>query len=190
MAPGLLLRPIRAATAAPDHPDVGLLTDARNRNVRSFLTEFVATREQTARWLREVVTANPGKLLFVLESDAGAVGYMGLDFIDWDANSGEIDAIVRTGAPYPGAMTIGTRALIAWARAQLQLDEIQVQVRSDNPALAFYRQLGFRELARVPLRQEHDAQADKISWLEDPTLSEPELWLVRHVYEGPSSPAS
>jgi RimJ/RimL family protein N-acetyltransferase len=181
---GLSLRPICSAAATRDAADVGLLTDTRNRYPRSFLTEFVATRDQTARWLREVVTANPGKLLFVLEDETEAIGYMGLDFVDWQVNTGEIDAIVRSSPNRPGAMSMGTQAMIAWAREQLQLGDIGVRVRSDNPALGFYRKLGFREVRRIPLRRSYDSEAERVVWSEEPDLPDPELWLVRHRYAG------
>jgi RimJ/RimL family protein N-acetyltransferase len=183
VADGLRLRPVRAATATAGDPDVQLLTDGRNAHVQAFLTEFVATNERTAAWLRQVVTPNPGKVLFVLEGEDGPVGYMGLDFIDWDARSGEIDAIVRVHPRHPGAMSTGTQSLIAWARSELDLDEINVRVRSDNLALEFYRRLGFRELARVPLRREPDPAGERTVWSEDPALADPELWLVHHRYE-------
>jgi len=179
---GLWLRPICSAVATRDDPDVGLLTDTRNRYPRSFITEFVATRDRTARWLREVVTANPGKLLFVLEDGTDAIGYMGLDFVDWQENTGELDSVARSSPNRPGAMTKGAKTLIAWAREQLELDDIRVRVRSDNPALAFYRKLGFRELRRVPLRSSYDTELERVVWSEEPDLGEPELWLVHHRY--------
>jgi RimJ/RimL family protein N-acetyltransferase len=160
-----LLRPV--ATQRPDREDVARLTEWRNRNVRSFLTEFVADAARTERWLKEIVGPRPDKILFMVDDlDGRTFGYMGLDFIDWEAKSGEADAIVRGEAGVPGGMTAGLTTLLAWARNQLGLVRLGVRVLSDNPALEFYRKLGFVERRRVPLRRHEEP--DGVAWLEDP----------------------
>src|SRR5262245_66675867 len=63
--PGVLLRPVASRPGQLDADDVRRLTCWRNRHVHSFLTEFRATEERTARWLVDVVGRNDGKILFM-----------------------------------------------------------------------------------------------------------------------------
>ncbi|MGV3772267.1 MAG: N-acetyltransferase, partial [Verrucomicrobiales bacterium] len=68
------------------------------------------------------------------------------------------------------------RELLRWAKWQLGLNDIHVRVRSDNPALGFYRKVGFQEFQRVALRKtEHP---NKIEWVEDHSASASEVQLV------------
>jgi RimJ/RimL family protein N-acetyltransferase len=98
---------------------------------------------------------------------------MGIAFIDWQKRYVEADAIVR-GEPAPhGTMTVCLKALLGWAKNTLGLDDIHVRVRSDNPALEFYRKLGFQEKKRVSLRR--TVHADKITWTEDTGASPVQL---------------
>jgi RimJ/RimL family protein N-acetyltransferase len=167
--PKALLRPVATHAGRLDPDDVRSLTEWRNRFVSSFLTEFVATEAQTGRWLTDVVGPDNTKMLFMADSPGGCTfGYLGLAFIDWNRGCGEADAIVRGGAAEPGVMSEALKTLLAWARFGLGLSELGVRVRSDNPAIAFYRKLGFEECFRCPLRRTESS--DKITWVEDPAL--------------------
>ena len=175
--PGLLLpvgqplravvRPIATVPGHTDAIDVQLLTDWRNRHVKSFLTEFVSTPERTAAWLAAGVHENPGKMLFMVETLEGErVGHVGLGFIDWERGYGEADAIVSGGASPPGLMKASLLALMRWARDALGLQTLAVRVRSDNPAVEFYRKVGFQEYQRVPIVA--TTVAGGVDWSEDP----------------------
>lgn len=165
-----LLRPVATRAGRLDAGDVRALTEWRNRFVRSFQTEFVANEERTAKWLTEMIAPDDTRILFMLDdAQAGQTfGYMGLAFIDWDAGSGEADAIVRGGEAAPGLMSRALLTLLGWARAQLGLTRLGVRVRSDNPALDFYRKLGFVEQYRVTLRRVDEE--GMIRWVEDESL--------------------
>lgn len=176
--PGLLLpvgqplravvRPIATVPGHTDAIDVQLLTDWRNRHVKSFLTGFVSTPERTAAWLAAGVHENPGKMLFMVETLEGErVGHVGLGFIDWERGYGEADAIVSGGASPPGLMKASLLALMRWARDALGLQTLAVRVRSDNPAVEFYRKVGFQEFQRVPIVAR--AVPGGVDWAEDPT---------------------
>jgi len=65
------------------------------------------------------------------------------------------------------------KTLLAWAKNGLGLTDIHVRVRSDNPAVEFYKKLGFREEKRVSLRKTN--QSDKIVWVEDSAPSPVQL---------------
>ncbi|WP_189950906.1 GNAT family N-acetyltransferase [Streptomyces alanosinicus] len=134
-------------------PDVVRLTEWRNRFVQVFLTEFEATAERTADWLREVIGPDDSKIIFMLDdADGRTVGYMGLAQIDWESGRFEVDGIVRGAPQAKGGISAGLRTLMSWALGQLGLAEARVRVRSDNPrAVDFYRRIGFVEDFRRPL---------------------------------------
>ena len=182
-----VLRPVVTAAGKVNPDDVRILTEWRNRFVRSFLTEFEATEARTAAWLTQVVGPDPTRFLFMLEDLAGrTIGYLGLAFIDWEERTGEADAIVRGVETQPGVMTKALLALLRWAHHELGLTTaLKVRVRSDNPAVHFYLKLG-AETRRVPLREIEEPGMKR--WVEDESLPSSETELVyitfhRHLYE-------
>lgn len=177
-----ILRPISAQREYIRPTDVSYLTEWRNRFVTSFLTEFNATNEQTLRWLSSIVGPNDKKILFMLDDiDGNTFGYMGLDYIDWNRNYGEADAIVRGGRAAPGVMTLALKTLMGWAHTQLGLRTLGVRVRSDNTALNFYEKMGFVEHSRVALKK--IVEGDCIRWTEDPSAKDGGISLVHMLYE-------
>ena len=163
-----LLRPVATRADRLNPADVAALTAWRNRHVTSFLTEFEATEERTARWLVEAVGPRDGKILFMVDDPAGEpFGYMGLDFMDWGERTGEADAVVRGRPAPPGTMGRALAALLGWAERALELKTLGVRVRSDNPACGFYAHIGFAERARVPLRRVEEGPL--VRYVEDPT---------------------
>lgn len=176
------LRPIATADGRLDETDLILLSDWRNRYVKSFLTEFHAYPARTAEWLTKFVHHNDGKILFMLEDLNGErLGHIGLAFIDWENSYGEADAIVSGGNSPPGLMKIALQTTLRWAREQLGLEKLGVRVRSDNSALDFYTKVGFVETKRVPLGLSKDG--DGITWFEDPSLGSDVPSLVYMIYE-------
>lgn len=172
-----VLRPIATVPGHIDGTDVQLLTDWRNRHVKSFLTEFVSTPERTTAWLGSGVHGNPGKMLFMVETlDGRRVGHVGLGFIDWECGYGEADAIVSGGASPSGLMKASLLALLHWARSTLELQTLAVRVRSDNPAVEFYRKVGFQEFQRVPIVA--STVPDGVDWAEDPAAIDAAASLV------------
>ena len=176
-----LLRPIATRPGATDPVDVRLLSQWRNRHVKSFLTEFNAHDERTAAWLGGPVHADGSKILFMLDAlDGKRLGHLGLGFIDWQAGYGEADAIVSGGESPPGLMKLALRTLLHWARDQLGLATLGVRVRSDNPAVLFCEKVGFRELQRVPLVRRGDAEFTE--WFEDSAAKDSVASLVYMSY--------
>ena len=78
---------------------------------------------------------------------------------------------------------LALQTLLAWAHDQLGLAELAVRVRSDNPAVAFYEKVGFREFQRVPLAVSRGA--DFTEWTEDPSLTTSVASLVYMRYARP-----
>lgn len=172
-----VIRPIATDPGHLDPVDVQLLTEWRNRHVKSFLTEFVSTSERTAAWLGTAVHANPGKMLFMVDTAAGQrVGHVGLGFIDWQRGYGEADAIVSGGESPPGLMKRSLLALMQWSRDALGLQTLAVRVRSDNTAVDFYRKVGFCEYQRVPIVA--TAVPEGIHWAEDVAATDAPASLV------------
>jgi hypothetical protein len=134
--------------------------------VGAFLHEFAADDGRTAGWLRDVIGPDDTRILFMVDDPAGTTfGYMALAFIDWDARTGEADAIVRGGDAPRGTMAMALTTLLEWGRTQLGLDRFGVRVRSDNPALGFYERLGFVESQRIALRPTEEPDGRR--WIED-----------------------
>jgi RimJ/RimL family protein N-acetyltransferase len=178
-----ILRPVSTRSDCLNPRDIRLLTEWRNRFVKSFLTEFEANESRTAEWLMKTVGPDDTRILFMVDDASGrTVGYMGLAFIDWEKMTGEADAIVRGEASAPGLMTRSLRALMDWALAQLGLKTLGVRVRSDNRAVEFYQKLGFKEQRRVSLRRIDEG--DFVRWVEDESLGAAEPGLVHMVLGG------
>jgi RimJ/RimL family protein N-acetyltransferase len=177
-----LLRPIPTAPGCLDPLDLQLLSEWRNRFVKSFLTEFVADDARTGKWLSGAVHGDEGKILLMVETLSGErVGHIGLGFIDWTTGYGEADAIVRGGNAPPGLMKLALQTTLKWAKDQLGLTTLGVRVRSDNTALDFYRKVGFEEVKRVPLAV--STNQDMIIWSENPALQNSEASLVYMIYK-------
>ena len=168
--PIALLRPVATHPERLRAADVAALTAWRNRFAAAFLTEFEATEARTRAWLTGPVAANDGKVLFMADTAAGSpFGSLGVAAIVWEDGRGVADAVVRGTGDSPGAMGPALRTLLGWARGSLGLRDLWVRVLSDNPALRFYRGLGFVERRRVPLRREADGTGTR--WVEDPAIA-------------------
>src|ERR1051325_10916416 len=109
-----LLRPVATRKEFLNRQDLSLLTEWRNRFVHSFLTEFQADENRTARWLTEMVRSDDTRILFMVDDalSGRTFGYMGLAFIDWANGSGEADAIVRGAAAGPGQMKSALQTML------------------------------------------------------------------------------
>ena len=172
-----ILRPLPTMAGRINPEDVSCLTKWRNKYVTSFLNEFEATDAQTTNWLVNTIGPDDTRILFMLDDPSSRTfGYMGIAFIDWEKSYVEADAIVRGGDAPAGTMAAALKALLSWAKHHLGLHHVHVRVRSDNPAVAFYQKLGFREFKRVPLRKT-DGQ-NKVVWVEDPSEGSSPVQLV------------
>jgi RimJ/RimL family protein N-acetyltransferase len=180
---GVCLRPVATRRELQNMSDIRCLTEWRNKFVTSFLTEFKATKSRTSDWLGNTVGPDDSRILFMVDDSKGVtIGYMGIAFINWKTGYGEVDSVVRGRTAAKGVMTAAMGALIAWGRGQLGLDTIGVRVRSDNPALAFYRKSGFVEWKRVPLSCR--SASNGLVWYEDRDNKSTAIWLVYHTLDG------
>lgn len=176
------LRPVATTMERLAHEDLVVISEWRNRFVNSFLTEFHATPERTARWLVHTVGPNESKMLFMLDlPDGETIGHIGIDFINWETGHAEADSVVRGRDAPKGLMSDALKTLIAWADCQLGIISFGVRVRSDNSALAFYRKAGFKEINRIPLRRTDEPGMTR--WTEDTNAMDSELYLVHMIYK-------
>lgn len=177
-----VLRPIATDAKRINIQDVQLLSEWRNRFVKSFLTEFNAHNERTITWLTHSVAEDQGKLMFMIDSlDGISIGHVGLGFIDWNTGYVEADAIVRGGSARKGLMKEALQLLLRWAKTSLGLNDAWVRVRSDNPAVHFYQKVGFVEIKRIPLSKKNNG--DTLIWYEDYNAGEdaPSLVYMKYI---------
>jgi len=176
--PGVILRAV--SMNDPLVGDVKALTEWRNRNVTSFLSEFVATEDRTRNWLTQSVARDDSRILFMIEEEGkDPLGYVGLAFIDWAGASGEADSVVRGRDGQPGIMAAAMRALLQWGRQELGLVKYGVRVLSDNPANEFYAKFGFKENRREGLRREESPGF--VLWREVPQgAANDGRWLIHY----------
>ena len=171
------LRPVAVQSSSLNPQDVALLTAWRNKYVTSFLTEFEATTEQTSAWLMDIVAKKDNKILFMLDNLQGQTfGYMGLDYINWETGYGEADAIVKGEEAPKGVMTMSLETLLAWGVSMLGLKELHVRVLEDNPALNFYKNMGFLPYKYMPLIEQKTAH--QTTWVEMPIHTDSKRKLV------------
>jgi len=179
--PGFGRVSLRAVSMAEPLPgDVKALTEWRNRNAGSFLSEFMATEARTRDWLTHSVARDRSRILFMIEEEGKEpLGYVGLAFIDWTLASGEADSVVRGRDGQPGIMAAAMRALLQWGRQELGLSKYGVRVLSDNPANQFYVKFGFKEKRREGLRREESPGF--VVWREVPQgAANDGRWLIHY----------
>lgn len=179
-----LLRPVALAPHLQSQDDVHALTDWRNRHVSAFLTNFNATDSRTSTWLSDSVLEDDSRILFMLDLLCGAtVGYLGLAFIDWSQRYAEADSIVRGMPAEKGLMKLALLEMVKWAETSLGLQSFGVRVRSDNPALSFYRNIGFTEVRSASLTR---TEKDEVVTLAEDGGGEPTKVSLVHMRFAPS----
>jgi len=163
----------------PLEEDVIRLTNWRNRNVHSFLTEFEATPTRTRDWLTQIVANDISRILFMIE-ETGCLpmGYIGLASIDYFSHSAEADAVVRGEPDHPGAMSEALRTLISWSYESLGMERIGVRVLADNPAIAFYKKFGFHEIRKEALKFEKSLDMAEWKPIKNGESEENIRWLI------------
>jgi RimJ/RimL family protein N-acetyltransferase len=140
-------------TSALRNPEiVQKLTDWRNRARESFLTRFTATADRTRDWLQNVVMADAGRLLFLIqvrEQPIGQFGFKGLS-----AEEAELDNLIR-GERGGGMQLIPLAevALVRWLFLSFEIARIRAFVLAHNQrALDLHLGVGFRRTELLPLR--------------------------------------
>jgi RimJ/RimL family protein N-acetyltransferase len=144
-----------------------LLAKWRDKANPFFPSQFPVTLEGTHHWLVKGLLEVADRILFwVKTADGLPIGHVGLFRFDFDANSVEVDNIVRGEEDVaPGGMRTAVAALLDWTFDALGCEATTLRVMSDNDrAIRLYRRLGYVEIARVPLRCEQDGAV--VHWVE------------------------
>lgn len=159
---------------------IALLTRWREANRRFFFTQFGATEEGTALWLKTVVLSDPHRVLFFIREEKGRrIGHYGLCNVR--DNRAELDNLVRGERGGDRRLIFYAElALMHWAFRRLDVEEIRLEAFGNNTlALAIHQDVGFNLVAREPMvREEHPWG---IIWKATSAAQEgaPERWLVR-----------
>jgi RimJ/RimL family protein N-acetyltransferase len=139
---------------------IKLLSQWRKKNQLWYPSVFNVTEDGTRLWLKNQVIAMDDRILFLLESlDGDLTGHMGLF-------RGEIDNVLRGNQNLvKGGMTIGLKYLIKWCCDDLKIKNLYLRVFSDNfKAIQFYKNSGFYEIDKIPLKKVEDGHI--IKWQE------------------------
>lgn len=159
---GLLLPVCELHTT--DSAMIAMLAKWRSENATAYPTRFPVTLDGTASWLRDKLLAVEDRLLFlVLDRYGHPIGHLGFANSVNDVGEMEVDNVIRGVKPgNPGLMRAAMRALLKWAQDVIGPGGFYLRVLDDNPhAIAFYRDLGFVDGERQPLRRQ--ARGDVVS---------------------------
>lgn len=153
LSAGDVIGSLKAVTWSDSSDPIALqrLTDWRNANMGSFLTQFTATPERTAQWLRDVALPNDRQMLFWVHSEDSIVGHLGFTSLTETDAQGD-NAIRGERGGHPKLIVKAQHAMFQWLFDVCGLDTIYGQVFSDNPpALMMNRQIGFSTWQRHAL---------------------------------------
>ena len=126
----------------------------RAREMDMFLAQVESTAAKTKVYLREYSIARDDRILFMIETEEGFVGHIGLANIE--DSTAEIDNVMR-GVPAhgDGLMSASERALVSWAFDNLDVTSLHLRVLSSNVAAKrLYERDGFATTKRLSLRRE------------------------------------
>jgi perosamine synthetase len=140
--------------------DRGLIADLaawRRINNWAYPTQFQATYESTASWLRTQVLDVEDRIMFLVSDrpTGTVVGHIGFAQAQEEEKSVKLDNCMRgLKSGYPGIMSSAMRSLISWAERCLGAEEIRVPVFQDNVhMLAFLNRRGFQKAKVLALRR-------------------------------------
>ena len=150
-----------------DDQAVARLARWRQSAPEAFPSVSPVTVEGTGRWLEKSVLGQADRMLFwVIDGDGKPVGHAGFFRFDPESNTIEIDNVLRgEKACSRGVMTLAVRTLCTWALDRLGVEALCLRVFDDNPrAIRLYRNVGFRELFRLPLARHEESAGHR--WVE------------------------
>ncbi|HZE59503.1 MAG TPA: hypothetical protein VE085_03020 [Burkholderiales bacterium] len=131
---------------------VAKLTEWRQRHMRHFLTQFVATSERTLAWVQRIVLPSQDRILFLVYTAEGdLVGNCGV--CDLGPSYGALDNVIR-GEKGGAARLIyfSEIALLSWLYGALGCQRVGLQVFSNNDrAIALYSSIGLTVARRRKL---------------------------------------
>lgn len=138
---------------------VNVLSSWRRNNPTAGTGTFHVTDERTENWLQKFVLKNENRIIFIIMDLQGRyIGHIGFAEFDYTGKNGEgktadIDAVLRGEKNIlPGIMSDALRTLIYWGKRELKLENIFLDVFSDNlHAIQFYEKNHFEKVKRIAL---------------------------------------
>lgn len=126
---------------------MNLFTIWRNDNIEAFQDQTPATIESTTKWFESAVIGNKDRILFLIFGKSlHPIGHIGLTL---NADCVEVDNVVRGVAGEPGIMASAMRLIENWCFENFNIEVLQLRViDSNDTAQAFYRKLGWKEVAK------------------------------------------
>ncbi|MHB0875274.1 MAG: GNAT family N-acetyltransferase [Anaerolineae bacterium] len=164
---------------------IAALAQWRAENSFAFPSQFPVTVQGTASWLRSRVLDVEDRMLFlVLDEHGHLIGHLGFANAINSACEMEVDNVVRgvKGAA-AGLMSRAMQAALDWAEEMIGPERIFLRVFSDNEhAATFYRRLGFRDDAFLPLRKQVEGDAVLYVSPAEGDVATPDKQFLRMVY--------
>lgn len=160
----------------------------RAENTVAYPSQFPVTIEGTANWLRSRLLDAEDRLLFlVLDKHGDAIGHLGYASSVNDQCEMEIDNVVRgvkdTKVIQPGIMSLAMISVLSWAEKLIGPQQIYLRVFSDNEhAINFYRKLGFKDDAMLPLRKHVEGNAFYYRPVTQDDSAEPDKHFLKMIY--------
>ncbi|MFZ5994601.1 MAG: GNAT family N-acetyltransferase [Thermodesulfobacteriota bacterium] len=135
------LRPVRVTIE-----DAAKISRWRCDNYDSFFTSIKPSEKDVLAWLKGYQHDYSDIMFFIDMPSAFSVGQMALYHVDPDKRTAEFGRVIRgeMGSP-KGIITLAAKTLLEWAFRELGLEQINLEVFSDNkPAVSLYQRLGFQ----------------------------------------------
>ena len=125
----------------------------RQTFMRFFLTQFIASKESTSGYLKNLSIGQSNRIFFGIYVNEILVGHIGLSNIT--GITAELDNIIRgVSGGHSDLMYFSERKLLQWAFTELKLKTIDAQVMSKNfMALSLHERFGFKLKERKNLKK-------------------------------------
>lgn len=138
------------------------LTDWRNANMGSFLSQFYATPERTRHWIENVLCKTPGQMLFLVHVGNQLVGHFGFkNLTDGDVLLDNALRGERIG--HPKLFAFAGKTLVNWLWQSTNVQRIYGYVMTDNvSSIMMNKQIGFDGWIRLPLSK--GSRGSEILW--------------------------
>ena len=179
------LKPI-CFTFREDMPEIPILMSKwRVENPTISAGMFKVTEERTISWLDSLVLQVDDRIIFMIESYDGVyLGHLGFTNYDESRNTIDLDSVLRgVKGMYPGLMSLSVLALMAWGFEKLNIDNIELEVLSDNiTAIKFYENIGFETSKTTRLIKVIKEDEEKYEVAKNQLASSNDKYYLRMVY--------
>jgi hypothetical protein len=137
---------------------IEMMTRWRNRFMRHFMTQFVATEKRTSDWLKRKVLVAADRLLFVIyDATDRPVGHAGI--CNLNVESAELDNFIRgESGGAPNLLLAAELSMLKWIFCHLKISMALLHVFSNNwIPIAMHQRIGFEITNRFALNKITDA---------------------------------